>query len=166
MNYSELSPKNGIKFGGRISQSSWRQEVIQRLEDEALQQIHRANLHITKFFAEKLLYLRSWCDFTYLEHEQCTTGKENRNEANLEILRVKPIIYDLQHLLMFAPLAEPSTGACEAGAPRRVRAKLRRHSRCKWLSAGLLLSAKLNSREEMGQHTNLTTPDWIDMERH
>lgn len=100
----ELSPKNGIKFGGRISQSSWRQEVIQRLEDEALQQIHRANLHITQFFAEKLLYLRSFSDFTYLENEQCTTGKENRNEANSEILRgvIKPIIYDLQHLLIFA----------------------------------------------------------------
>ena len=94
-------------------------------------------------------------------------GKKTETRQTQKTPRViKSIIYDLQHLKMFAPLAEPSTGACEAGAPRRVRAKLRRHSRCKWLSAVLLLSAKPNSREEMGQHKNLTTLDWIDMERH
>ncbi len=43
-----------------------------------------------------------------------------------------------------------------------VCAKLQRHFRCKWLSAGLLPSAKLNSREERGQRKNLTRPECIE----
>ena len=40
-----------------VAQTTWRQEVVQWLENETLQQIDRTNLHFTQFPAEELLYL-------------------------------------------------------------------------------------------------------------
>ena len=40
-----------------VAQATWRQEVVQWLENETLQQIDRTNLHFTQFLAEELLYL-------------------------------------------------------------------------------------------------------------